>query len=267
MQDSSAPTEENLGASQIGAKQSHDKSPVVPEHSEPQSQQDQNIVMQGSEQDQQQEKDQPQKEQQQRDQPDPRASLKERVTSASTQQQAPKKTPSGVATQQQAKKSTTKDITKAQDTKAAEKQAKLQRAGGEGKLAAAAGTSAAVTDRRMVVSGAKAAEAASTKMQLHRHALALAGPSAGFMSYRTKSGHSFGSLEGYVNDWNDADADEVTSQMIFSDPKHVNPAIGIAEQKIDQAVQALRDAKTATKVHSCSCFGAHILLVPEIWVG
>ena len=110
----------------------------------------------------------------------------------------------------------------------------------------------------MVVSDAKAAEAASTKMQLLHHSLALAGPSAGFMSYRTKSGHSFGSLEGYVNDWNDADADEVTSKMIFSDPKHVNPAIGIAEQKIDLAVQALREAKSATKVHSCSCFGAHI---------
>ena len=110
----------------------------------------------------------------------------------------------------------------------------------------------------MVVSDAKAAEAARTKMQLHRHSLALAGPSAGFVSHRTKSGHSFDSLQGYVDDWNEADADEVTSKMIFSDPKHVNPAISIAERKIDRAVQSLREAKAATKVHSYSCFGAHI---------
>jgi hypothetical protein len=264
MKDSSAPTEGSLGASQLGAEQRHDKSPVEPEHTEPQNQQSRDITMQDDEPEQRQ-KDQLQREQQQQKkqqqrqkQPDPQAPPKDRAT-----QQQTKKTPSGAtvaATQQQAKRPTPKDIAKAQDTKAAERQAKLQRAGGEGKLVAATGASAAVTDRRMVVSGAKAAEAASTKMQLHRHGLALAGPSAGFMSYRTTSGHSFGSLEGYVNDWNDADADEVTSQMMISDPKHVNPAIGIAERKVDQAVQALRDAKTATKVRSCSCFGAHIYI-------
>ena len=140
----------------------------------------------------------------------------------------------------------------------AEKQAKLQRAGGEGKLVAAAGASAAVTDRRMVVSDAKAAEAASTKIQLHRHSLALAGPSVGFVSYRTKSGHSFGSLQGYVDDWNEADADEVTSKVALSDPNHVNPAIGIADRKIDLAVQLLREAKAATKVHSYFTSSTHI---------
>ena len=148
-------------------------------------------------------------------------------------------------TQQQAKRPTPKDITKAQDTKAAEKQAKLQRAGGEGKLVAAAGASAANSDRRMVPTETRAAEAASAKIQLLRHSLALAGPSAGFASYRTKSGHSFGSLQGYVNDWNDADADEVTSKMALSEPKHVHPAIGIAERKIDLAMQSLREAKAA----------------------
>ena len=110
----------------------------------------------------------------------------------------------------------------------------------------------------MVVSDAKAAKAASSKIQLHRHSLALAGSSAGFVSHRTTSGHSFGSLQGYVDDWNEADADEVTSKIALSDPKHVNPAIGIAERKIDLAVQSLREAKLATKVHSYSCFGAHI---------
>ena len=43
-QDSSALMEENLGASQTGAEPSHDKSPVVPEHSEPRPQPDQATV-------------------------------------------------------------------------------------------------------------------------------------------------------------------------------------------------------------------------------
>ena len=52
--DPSAPTEESLGASQTGAEPSHDKSPVDPEHAEPQNQQSQDIVMQDDEPDQQQ---------------------------------------------------------------------------------------------------------------------------------------------------------------------------------------------------------------------
>ena len=52
MQDFSAPTEENLGASQISVEQSHDKSPLVAEHPEPQNQQNQDVVMRENEQDQ-----------------------------------------------------------------------------------------------------------------------------------------------------------------------------------------------------------------------
>ena len=142
-----------------------------------------------------------------------------------------------------------KDVTKARDTKAAEREAKLLRAG-QGKLVSAGKASAATTDRRMVATEPPAVEAASAKIKLLRHSLALAGPSAGFASYRTKSGHNFGSLQGYIDDWNDADGDEVTSQMALSEAKHVHPAIGIAERKIDLAVQALREAKAATKVYS-----------------
>ena len=120
----------------------------------------------------------------------------------------------------------------------------------------------------MVATEPQAVEAASAKIKLLRHSLALAGPSAGFASYRTKSGHSFGSLQGYIDDWNDADGDEVTSQMALSEAKHVHPAIGIAERKIDLAVQALREAKAATKVCSFSTSSIHMyILVPEIWVG
>ena len=56
--------------------------------------------------------------------------------------------------------------------------------------------------------------------------------------------------------------------MILSDPKHVNPAIGIAERKIDLAVQSLREAKSATKVRIPFMLRrTYIFLVPEIWVG
>ena len=168
-------------------------------------------------------------EQDQQHQTDPRAPPKERVTSASTQQQAKKKTASGAATapltsppeKPVAKKPAPKDIAKPKDTKTAEKEAKLQRAEGQGKLATAAGASAANTERRMVVTEARAAKAASAKMQLLRHSQAVAGPSVGFVSNRTTSGHSFGSLQGYVDDWNDADTDEVTSRLALSDPRHI----------------------------------------------
>ena len=110
----------------------------------------------------------------------------------------------------------------------------------------------------MVATDAKAAKAASAKVQLLCHSVALAGPSAGFASYRTKSGHSFGSLQGYVDDWNDADSDEVTSKMALSDLKHVHPAIGIAERKIELAMQSLGEAKAATKVYSYFTSSTHI---------
>ena len=105
-----------------------------------------------------------------------------------------------MVTQQRTKKSTPRDSTKVVDTKTVEKEAKLRRAEGQSKLAAAAGASAANTERRMVATEAKAAEAASAKMQLLRHSQAVAGPSAGYVSNRTTSGHSFGSLQGYVDD-------------------------------------------------------------------
>ena len=87
----------------------------------------------------------------------------------------------------------------------------------------------------------------SQKLQIHRHSRALAGPSAGFASYRTRSGHSFGSLESYVDKWNDAD-DEVTSKALTTGPSQSGEAIGISERKFDLAITALKEAKTTTKV-------------------
>ena len=159
--------------------------------------------MQERERDQQQEKNQHQeKQRQQRDRPDPRAQPKERVTSASTQQQAKKKTASGAATapltspsgKPAAKKSTPKELAKPKPTKAAEKEAKLLRAGGQGKVVIAAEASAENTELRMVAHEGRAVEVASAKMQLLQHSQGIAGPSAGFVRNRTASGQSFGSL-------------------------------------------------------------------------
>ena len=114
------------------------------------------------------------------------------------------------------------------------------------------------TECRMVTIENRAAEAASAKMQLLRHSQGIAGPSAGFVRNRTASGQSFGSLRGYVADWNDADSDEVTSRLALSDPRHIQPAVGVVEHKIDSALQSLREAKVATKVNSCFTSSTHI---------
>ena len=152
-----------------------------------------------------------------------------------------------------AKKSAPKESAKAKPTKVAEREAKELRAGGQTKPVSAveASASTANTDRRLVTHEGSAAEAASAKMQLIRHAQGIAGPGAGFVSHRTASGKSFGSLKGYVADWNDADADEVTSKLSISNPRHIQPAVGKAEHKIDLALRSLSEAKVATKVNFC----------------
>ena len=245
---SSAPTGGNLGASSIGTEASHDKPPVVPEHPDPQNQAPIDVEMRDVDPSDQVEQQQQQK-QQQKQTTEPSAPPKERVTSSSSK--AKKKTPSdttSVPTQQRAQKSAPMTITKTIDTKAAEKQAKLQRAAGGNVVIAKSGASAPVIDRQLVVS-----EAVSQKLRVHRETRALAGPSAGFASYKTKSGSSFGSLRALIDKWNDAD-DEVTSTVTPS-----GPAVGIAERKIEQAVTALAEAKAATKV----CFGTYTYPSPR----
>ena len=153
-----------------------------------------------------------------------------------------------VPTQQRAQKSGVMVITKTIDTKIAEKQARLERAAGGSVVIAKSGASAPVTDRQLVVS-----EAVSQKLRVHRETRALAGPSAGFASYRTKSGNSFGSLKGLIDKWNDAD-DEVTSTATS-----LGPTVGIAERKLEQAFSALAEAKAASKV----CFGAYTYPSPR----
>ena len=88
---------------------------------------------------------------------------------------------------------------------------------------------------------------------------------SGFVSHRTASGKSFGSLKDYVEQWNDADKDEVTSKLAISNPRQVEPATGRVEYRIGLAQLALSEAKAATTVNSHLL--PYTLLVPEIWVG
>ena len=159
-----------------------------------------------------------------------------------------------------AKKPAPKESTKPKPTKVAERETKALRAEGQIKpiSTAKATASTANTDRRIVTHKGSAAEAASAKMQLLRHAQGIAGPSAGFVSNRTASGNSFGSLKCYVADWSDADSDEVTSRLAISNPRHIQPAVGKVEHKIDLALRSLSEVKVATKVHFCLFRCIHI---------
>ena len=152
-----------------------------------------------------------------------------------------------------ARKPAPKDLAKAKPTKTAEKEAKILRAEGQGKLvvAAEASVSVANTDRRIISHEGSAAQAASAKVQLLRHSQALAGKDAGFISHQTASGNSFGSLKGYMEGWNDADADEVTSKLSIANLRNIQPAVGKVENKIDLALQLLKEAKVAMKVNFC----------------
>ena len=142
-------------------------------------------------------------------------------------------------------KATAKEPAKpATDAKTAERQAKLQRAAGSTIVLAKTGTSVPAKESRALVA---AQSFTSQKLQIHRHSRALAGPSAGFASYRTKSGHSFGSLESFIDKWNDAD-DEVTSKALTVGSSQSGEAIGVSERKFDEAIIALKEAKNASKV-------------------
>ena len=54
----------------------------------------------------------------------------------------------------------------------------------------------------MVTMGTTFAELASSGMAQLNHQMAIAGTKAGFVTYRTASGDSLGSLGSYSKDWN-----------------------------------------------------------------
>ena len=106
--------------------------------------------------------------------------------------------------------------------------------------------------RQMVAHDAPATMAASARMDLLWHKQAIAGPRVGFISHRTSSGHSFGSLHDYVDKWNLADADEVTSRpsqsLTLPNPRRDDVATGKVVSKIQMVQQALADVKESTMV-------------------
>ena len=55
-----------------------------------------------------------------------------------------------------------------------------------------------------------------------------------------------------MDQWNDADADEVTSKLTISNLQHVEPATGKVVSKINQPQRALAEAKASTMVNLLS---------------
>lgn len=106
--------------------------------------------------------------------------------------------------------------------------------------------------RQMVTHEGPAAKAASAGMELLRHNQAIAGPRAGFVSHRTRSGHSFGSLQHYCDRWNQADTDEVTSKpsqsLTLPNLRRDEASTGKVVSKIQAVQQALADVKDSTMV-------------------
>ena len=89
------------------------------------------------------------------------------------------------------------------------------------------------------------------------------------MSHRTTSGHSFGSLKHYCDDWNLADVDEVNSRpsqsLSLPDPRLHEAAPGMVMHKIASVQRALDEAKQSAVVSTLQ-FLIHIPLVPEVRV-
>ena len=104
---------------------------------------------------------------------------------------------------------------------------------------------AANPELQMVPTEGRAAQEIHAKMSALQHQLAIAGPRAGFVTSRTKSGESLGSLGHYSRDWNLADA-EVTSELRLADSALHPAAPSTLKQKILAARHALEDVnKTA----------------------
>ena len=121
----------------------------------------------------------------------------------------------------------------------------------------------------MVPHTAAGVASASTQLDLVRHKLSIAGAKAGFVSHRTTSGHSFGSLQHYSDEWNLADYEEVSSKpshlISAPDPRLHEAAPGMVLHKLQIAQQAFAEAKVTALV-SFLRHHSYIILVPEVWV-
>ena len=85
-------------------------------------------------------------------------------------------------------------------------------------------------DRQIIPAEGRAAEEIHARMSELQHQLAVAGPKAGFVTSRTKSGESLGSLGHYSRDWNLADA-EVTSELRLAESTLHPAAPGILKDR------------------------------------
>ena len=99
-------------------------------------------------------------------------------------------------------------------------------------------------DRQMVTTGTSSAGTASSEMAQLNHQMAIAGTKAGFVTYRTASGDSLGSLGSYSKNWNLADT-EVTSKL--SEPNKLVAAPGTISRKLAVAKRVLQDASADTQ--------------------
>ena len=102
-----------------------------------------------------------------------------------------------------------------------------------------------------------------------QHQLAVAGPKAGFVTSRTKSGQSLGSLGHYSRDWNLADA-EVTSELRLAGSALHPAAPGTLKRKILATRQDLEDVNKTADVSTLPNFSLRRTYayppVPEIRV-
>ena len=118
----------------------------------------------------------------------------------------------------------------------------------------------------MVPTEGQAAQEIHAKMSTLQHQLAIAGPRAGFVTSRTKSGESLGSLGHYSRDWNLADA-KVTSELRLAESTLHPAAPGILKRKILAARHALdevnKTADVSTSTEPILFPSSHIYIFPQ----
>lgn len=125
---------------------------------------------------------------------------------------------------------------------------------------------AASAELQMVPTEGRAAQEIHAKMSALQHQLAIAGPRAGFVTSRTKSGESLGSLGHYSRDWNLADA-EVTSELRLAESTLHPAAPGLLKRKILAARHALdevnKTADVSTSTEPTLFPSSHIYIFPQ----
>ena len=103
------------------------------------------------------------------------------------------------------------------------------------------------SEQQMVPHDGRAALLASNKMALFRQETAAAGTSAGYVTNRTLSGRSLGSLDKYSREWNLADV-EVTSKLALPPTKASPISPNALARTIAQARNSLDNVERTASV-------------------